>query len=102
MEEIKSELDTSTRKSILQIINIMRPFSNPSMKELYGFFVKIRGIDDNIIKGMIDRYFTDKHYVRKGISYLASMIYNKANNIQVTSEIEEKIYGKRPPIKDVS
>jgi hypothetical protein len=100
--ELTSLWDRKTRTHLRQIIEKIRDKGlGVSQEDLYSFLWTIQGADSQIIRYCTNRFYEEQLYLSKPIAYLKGMIVNFDKNKEKLQEIEYKIHGKKPPIKEV-
>lgn len=98
IEQLRDKRGKACRIMIANIINIMENYQPVTQLKLYLFLKKTIDVSDAIIMHSINKYYEGNHYLTKGLEYLTGMILNFDKNKEKIMYIEEKIYGKNPPL----
>ena len=101
IQMLLSSKSESTQKMLRNILSIAREYHPIRTKDIFFFLKAIEDADDRIIRYSIDQYYTKGHYLKKGLPYLKAMIVNYNKNKDEIREIERKVYGTKPPYREV-
>lgn len=98
ISELLKQRNGNTKENIRKIIIEMSKYHIISKKDVYTFLSRIVLVEDNMINRLINRFYSKKEYITKGILYLAAIIKNYHNGLEKASIIERKMYGSKPPV----
>ena len=102
--ELKRKRTRYTKKLLTQASNSIMssiPSENNISKE-FIFYQSISKIEDEIVDYIVNRYLSDKTYLKgKGFKYLSAMILNYNTNKEVVSKNELLMRGKPPSVVNI-
>ena len=95
-----SERSSSTRAMIKKLLNLMNKVNKPSNRDIFDLLDQTQDVSDSIFKYVLNIYYAQGHYVDKPLAYLRAMILSQDKDKSKLKEIEKKIHGTAPPVKE--
>jgi hypothetical protein len=91
-----------TRRLISELVYKLNSLDAISAHDLYKFLRNSKDKSDSVLKYYIKKFLQEKEYVTKGINYLSAMVANHEKNLARLKNVEGKIYGTKPPEKELN
>lgn len=90
------------RALLTKVINKRRTVDAITTGEIHSFLSRVSGCSDRAIEIICDMYY-DKYIEdpERGLGFLASMIVNKDKNLPRHADVERRIYGIPPKVKEL-
>lgn len=102
--ELKRKRSKHTKKLLTKAVNMIMatiPSENDITRE-YMFYQSISKVEDAIVEYIVNRYLSDKPYLKaKGFKYLTAMVMNYNVNKETVSKHELLMRGKPPSIVNI-
>ena len=102
--ELKRRRSKYTKRLLTKAVNMIMstiPSENDITRE-YMFYQSISKIEDETVEYILNRYLSDKPYLKaKGFKYLTAMILNYNTNKETVSNNELLMRGKPPSIINI-
>lgn len=96
-----SDHSKSTQNAIWQIFKAVAEYTSIETKSMYFFLKDIKEVNERIIRYSINQFYTSGKYKSTNLQYLRSIILNNDKSKEKLEKVEKKIYGTKPPEKEV-
>lgn len=101
IQALMSKRSKSTNNVLGNIFKTIKEYHPLAVKTIYFFLRDIEDVEDRVVRFSIGQYYKSEKYTDKNIHYLKAMILNYGKDSSKLKDTEKKIYGGKPPVREV-